>query len=144
LSRDTGFPNKGRHSGGVRASIAGFGRQGNCQVAVRIALGSDQGSVPLAWRLYLPQDWLDDAQRRRNAGVSEDVHFTTKPQIALEQLRTLPMWLASPTRTHISEQLDFRVSAKHSRSRAKPARDRWAARGSCDELTAASSPSSRA
>jgi SRSO17 transposase len=87
---DTGFPKKGRHSVGVARQYCGvLGKQDNCQVAVSISLASDQGSLPVAWRLYLPEDWAADRERRARAGVPEQVRFATKTQIALEQLRTL-------------------------------------------------------
>ncbi|WP_428419917.1 IS701 family transposase [Methylibium sp.] len=87
---DTGFPKKGRHSVGVTRQYCGMlGKQDNCQVAVSISLASDQGSLPVAWQLYLPEDWAADAERRTKAGVPEEVRFATKTQIALEQLRAL-------------------------------------------------------
>lgn len=87
---DTGFPKKGRHSVGVARQYCGvLGKQDNCQVAVSLSLASDQGSLPVAWQLYLPEDWAADAERRAKAGVPEEVRFATKTQIALEQLRTL-------------------------------------------------------
>jgi SRSO17 transposase len=87
---DTGFPKKGKHSVGVARQYCGMlGKQDNCQVAVSVSLACDQGSVPVAWQLYLPEDWSKDLVRRRAAGVPEEVHFATKTQIALAQLRTL-------------------------------------------------------
>ena len=87
---DTGFPKKGRHSVGVTRQYCGMlGKQDNCQVAVSISLASDQGSLPVAWQLYLPEDWAADAERRTKAGVPEEVRFATKTQIALEKLRAL-------------------------------------------------------
>ena len=87
---DTGFPKKGRHSVGVARQYCGLlGKQDNCQVAVSISLASNQGSLPVAWQLYLPEDWAADRERRAKAGVPEEVHFATKTQIALQQLRTL-------------------------------------------------------
>ncbi len=87
---DTGFPKKGKHSVGVARQYCGMlGKQDNCQVAVSVSLACDQGSVPVAWQLYLPEDWSKDLVRRRVAGVPEEVHFATKTQIALAQLRTL-------------------------------------------------------
>ena len=87
---DTGFPKKGVHSVGVTRQYCGMlGKQDNCQVAVSVSLACDQGSLPVAWQLYLPQDWAADAARRERAGVPEEVSFATKPQIALRQLRTL-------------------------------------------------------
>ncbi len=87
---DTGFPKKGRHSVGVTRQYCGMlGKQDNCQVAVSISLASKQGSLPVAWQLYLPEDWAADAERRTKAGVPDEVRFATKTQIALQQLRTL-------------------------------------------------------
>ena len=56
---DTGFPKKGRHSLGVARQFCRCGRPGkqdNCQVAVSVSLASARGSLPVAYRLYLPQD----------------------------------------------------------------------------------------
>jgi SRSO17 transposase len=87
---DTGFPKKGRHSVGVARQYCGMlGKQDNCQVAVSISLASNQGSLPVAWQLYLPEDWAADPERRASAGVPEEVRFATKTQIALKQLRAL-------------------------------------------------------
>jgi SRSO17 transposase len=87
---DTGFPKKGKHSVGVARQYCGMlGKQDNCQVAVSVSLACGQGSIPVAWQLYLPEDWANDLVRRRAAGVPEDVHFATKTQIALAQLRSL-------------------------------------------------------
>src|ERR1700712_4458077 len=85
---DTGFPKKGRHSVGVgRQSCGQIGKQDNCQVAVTLSLANAQASLPIAYRLYLPEAWAHDAQRRRKAGVPEDIGFQTKPEIALDQIR---------------------------------------------------------
>lgn len=87
---DTGFPKKGRHSVGVTRQYCGMlGKQDNCQVAVSISLASTQGSLPVAWQLYLPEDWAVDSERRAKADVPDEVRFATKTQIALQQLRTL-------------------------------------------------------
>ena len=50
-------------------------------------MATHQGSLPVAYRLYLPKEWADDAARRSIAGVPDDVRFQTKPEIALQQLR---------------------------------------------------------
>lgn len=87
---DTGFPKKGRHSVGVARQYCGMlGKQDNCQVAVSISLASNQGSLPVAWQLYLPEDWAAHRERRAKAGVPQEVRFATKTQIALQQLRAL-------------------------------------------------------
>src|SRR5215211_6633803 len=85
---DTGFPKKGRHSVGVARQYCGqLGKQDNCQVAVTLSLANHTASLPVAYRLYLPQEWADDPARRKTAGVPEEITFQTKPEIALDQLR---------------------------------------------------------
>src|SRR5438067_2309599 len=85
---DTGFPKQGRHSVGVARQYCGqLGKQDNCQVAVSLSLANHHASLPVAYRLYLPQDWAEDRDRRHKARIPEEVEFKTKPQIALEQLR---------------------------------------------------------
>ncbi len=84
---DTGFPKKGRHSVGVARQYCGqLGKQDNCQVAVSLSVANDHASLTVAYRLYLPQAWAEDADRRAKAGVPDDLSFATKPQIALEQI----------------------------------------------------------
>jgi SRSO17 transposase len=62
---DSGFPKKGRHSVGVARQYCGqVGKQDNCQVAVSLSVATHQGSLPVAYRLYLPKDWADDPVRR--------------------------------------------------------------------------------
>ena len=56
-------------------------------MAVSLSLASVQGSLPVAYQLYLPKDWAGDATRREKAGVPEDIVFATKPEIALAQMR---------------------------------------------------------
>src|SRR3954469_17759235 len=85
---DTAFPKKGKHSVGVARQYCGqLGKQDNCQVAVSLSVANDQASLPVAYRLYLPQDWAADPVRRKKAGVPESVTFQTKPEIALDQIR---------------------------------------------------------
>jgi SRSO17 transposase len=85
---DTGFPKKGSHSVGVARQYCGqLGKQDNCQVAVSLSVATHQGSLPVAYRLYLPKDGADDPVRRTVAGIPDDITFQTKPAIALQQLR---------------------------------------------------------
>ena len=85
---DTGFPKKGVHSVGVARQYCGqLGKQDNCQVAVSLSIANEHASLPIAFRLYLPEDWAADPVRRAKAGVPEDVMFKTKPQIALHQIK---------------------------------------------------------
>ena len=90
---DTGFPKKGQHSVGVQRQYSGtLGRQDNCQVATSLHLGGEQGSVCIALRLYLPEQWCSDGERRRKAKVPDDVQFATKHEIALAQVDDALRW----------------------------------------------------
>lgn len=85
---DTSFPKKGKHSVGVQHQYCGqLGKQANCQVAVSLSIANHAASLPVAWRLYLPQDWSKDRARRKQAGVPKEIKFKTKAEIALEQIR---------------------------------------------------------
>ena len=84
---DTGFPKKGHHSVGVARQYCGqLGKQDNCQVAVSLSVANEHASIPVAYRLYLPESWTKDRDRCTDAGVPADIKFKTKPQIALEQI----------------------------------------------------------
>ena len=85
---DTGFPKKGTHSVGVVRQYCGqVGKQENCRVAVSLSLATEQASLPIAWRLYLPETWAQDRKRRKETGIPREVPFATKPAIALQQIR---------------------------------------------------------
>ena len=85
---DTGFPKKGSHSVGVARQYCGqVGKQDNCQVAVSLSVSTWSSSLPIAWRLYLPEVWANDSARRNETRVPAQIQFQTKPQIALEQIR---------------------------------------------------------
>src|SRR5215212_3055035 len=85
---DTGFPKKGIHSVGVARQYCGqLGKQDSCQVAVSLSLANDDASLPVAFDLYLPEEWATDPVRRATAGIPKSLAFRTKPQIALEQIR---------------------------------------------------------
>ena len=84
---DTSFPKQGRHSVGVARQYSGqLGKQDNCQVAVSLSLATHEASLPIAWRLYLPEAWAADGPRRTKAKVPQEVDFRTKPEIALHQI----------------------------------------------------------
>ena len=85
---DTGFPNKGQHSVGVTRQDCGqVGKQENCRVAVSLWMTTETSSMPVAYRLYLPETWAKDSQRRRKTGVPSEIAFQTKAEIALAQIR---------------------------------------------------------
>ena len=80
---DTGIVKDGDHSPGVRRQYSGtLGKVGNCQITVSVHAVGERGTLPLGWRLYLPEEWCDDLPRRRKAKVPDGVGFRTKPQLA--------------------------------------------------------------
>jgi hypothetical protein len=85
---DTGFPKKGRHSVGVSRQYCGqLGKQDNCQVAVSLSLANHDASLPVPYRLYLPEEWASDRHWRDKAKGPETILFRTKSEIALEHTR---------------------------------------------------------
>jgi len=56
-------------------------------VAVSLSVATNSASLPIAFRLYLPEVWAEEAKRRKQVGIPDAVQFQTKPEIALEQIR---------------------------------------------------------
>ena len=85
---ESGNPKKGRHTAGVARQWCGHsGKVDNCVVAVHMGYVADDFQCLLDSDLFLPEDWVNDPQRRAEVGVPEDVVYRTKPQIAAAQLR---------------------------------------------------------
>jgi SRSO17 transposase len=85
---DTGLVKKGTNSVGVARQYCGqVGKQENCRVVVSLSISTAATSLPIAWRLYLPEVWSEDKKRRETTGVPAEIKFQTKPEIALEQIR---------------------------------------------------------
>jgi SRSO17 transposase len=85
---DTSFPKQGQHSVGVARQYCGqLGKPDNCQVAVSLSGANDHASLPIAYRLFLPEAWANDPARRAKAGVPAAIGFESKTAIALGQLR---------------------------------------------------------
>jgi SRSO17 transposase len=80
---ETGFLKKGTKSVGVQRQYSGtVGRIENCQIGVFLGYASSKGRTFLDRELYLPQEWVDDAERRAEAAVPAEVGFATKPELA--------------------------------------------------------------
>jgi SRSO17 transposase len=85
---ETGFLKKGKMSCGVKRQYSGTaGRVENCQIGVFLTYASGKGYAPMDRRLYIPQDWFEDPQRCRKAGIPESAEFQTKPKMALDMIR---------------------------------------------------------
>ena len=94
---DTGFPKFGRHSVGVAPQYCGaLGKIANCQVGVSIHAATDQASCPINWRLFLPESWDADAERRRKAHLPDSERHRPKWQLALDMLDELASWELAP------------------------------------------------
>ncbi len=78
---ETGFLKKGDKSVGVQRQYSGMAGR------VLLAYRSSRGAAFLDRTLYMPKSWTNDASRRREAGVPEDVTFATKPELARVMLR---------------------------------------------------------
>jgi SRSO17 transposase len=85
---ESGFPKKGTKSVGVKRQYAGcLGRVDNCQIGVFVNYMTPAGHVLVDRRLFIPEEWAKDMERRKDAGVPEEVVFRTKPELALEMVR---------------------------------------------------------
>src|SRR5437588_5608669 len=83
----SGFAKKGTEACGVKRQWCGrLGKEENCQVAVFLCYAAAKGHTALDRRLYLPQDWAEDAARREKCHVPQEVVFQEKWRIGLELL----------------------------------------------------------
>jgi SRSO17 transposase len=83
IADETGFIKKGTRSAGVQRQYSGTaGRTENCQAGTFLAYASVHGHALIDRELYLPQSWAEDQDRRRAAGIPQEVEFTTKPRQA--------------------------------------------------------------
>jgi SRSO17 transposase len=83
----SGFPKSGSESCGVARQWCGrLGKQDNCQIGVFLIYAAPGGYAPLDRRLYLPEDWANDPDRRAKAHVPEDVAFQESWRIAVDLL----------------------------------------------------------
>lgn len=80
---ETGFLKKGTKSAGVARMYSGTaGRVENCQIGVFLTYATAAGRTLIDRELYLPKAWANDADRREEARVGENVQFATKPELA--------------------------------------------------------------
>jgi SRSO17 transposase len=90
---DTGFPKDGKRSPGVKRQYSGtLGKIGNCQIGVSVHAVGANGTVPLGWALYLPEEWCEDPERRRLAKIPPEVEFQTKPELGVALTLRAASW----------------------------------------------------
>ena len=84
---EIGFPKKGVKSAGVaRQPNPTRRREENCQVGLFLAYASRRGWAFIDRALYMPEEWAEDEVRRRQAGVSQEIIFATKGELARAML----------------------------------------------------------
>lgn len=87
------FPKQGKSSVGVKRQYCGqLGKRANCQAGVFVGYVSSRGSTLLHRRLYLPQEWLQEAafaDRRAACGIPETLSFETKPTLAVHLVQEI-------------------------------------------------------
>lgn len=87
---DTALVKKGEHSVGVAQQYCGqLGKNANCQSLVSLTLSRNEVPVLVGLRLYLPEQWANDVQRRKRCGVPDEVVFKPKWQIALDEIKRI-------------------------------------------------------
>ena len=85
---DTGFLKQGTHSVGVQRQYTGSaGKIANCQIGVSLTVATATEHLPIDFELYLPQSWTDDASKRREGHIPDEVPFQTKLSLALGMIR---------------------------------------------------------
>ncbi len=90
---DTGFVKDGKRSPGVKRQYSGtLGKIGNCQLGVSVHAVGAKATVPLGWALYLPEEWCQDAERRRRAKIPAEVEFQTKPELGIQLIERAAGW----------------------------------------------------
>jgi SRSO17 transposase len=90
---DTALPKDGRFSPGVARQYCGtLGKTANCQVIVSVNAVTDRASCPLDWRLFVPEEWDADAERRGRAKIPDQVRHREKWRLALDMLDELVEW----------------------------------------------------
>jgi len=93
---DTGFPKDGKRSPGVKSQYSGtLGKIGNCQIGVSVHAVGVNGTVPLGWALYLPEEWCEDPERRRRAKIPAAVGFHTKSELGVALIERAAQWKIS-------------------------------------------------
>lgn len=84
---ETGFLKKGTKSAGVARQYSGTaGRRENSQIGVFLLYASAKGAAFVDRALYLPEEWMSDRVRCREAGIPDEVGFATKGTLARQML----------------------------------------------------------
>ncbi len=84
---ESGFPKQGNNSVGVKRQYCGrLGKIDNCQVGVYLGYVNGNRRTLIDKRLYIPEDWMNDQDRRRHCGIPDNLTFKTKAELGLEMI----------------------------------------------------------
>lgn len=85
---ESGVAKQGTMSVGVGRQYCGrLGKVDNCQVGVYLGYANAHHTCLVDYRLYLPESWIQDTDRRTKCGVPQEVEFATKAEFGLEMIR---------------------------------------------------------
>lgn len=89
LIDETSIPKKGAKTACVQRQYCGAtGKKDNCVVTVNLGYAAPNFHALIDCDIYLPEEaWAENPERRREAGIPDDLQFRTKGQIALDLLR---------------------------------------------------------
>ncbi len=80
-------------SPGVAHQFCGaLGKQAVCQVRVSLTLANETLGCPVNWRLFLPEEWNEDTERRARCHIPDEIHHRPKWQLALDAINELGEW----------------------------------------------------
>jgi SRSO17 transposase len=84
---ESGFLKDGKSSVGVKRQYCGrFGKVDNCQVGVFLGYAFWSYRTLIDKRLYLPEEWANDPDRRELCSIPEEITFKTKAEWGWEML----------------------------------------------------------
>jgi SRSO17 transposase len=90
---DTGFPEDGKDSPGVKRQYSGrWARPVTVRLVCRCTRSERGERCRWDGRCISPQDWCADEQRRRKAKIPAEVEFKTKPQPGVELVERAAGW----------------------------------------------------
>jgi SRSO17 transposase len=88
LLDEVGFRKKGLYSACVGNQYLGcIGKNDNGQVAVVVAICSGELYVPIDLRLFMPENWEDDWERREKAHIPDHIKHESKVHMGLQMIQ---------------------------------------------------------